>query len=162
MRDLLGISELAAAAGVVANDGSAYVTPQRAGPLVASADFHGAVLEVVRSECVGRVGLKGVVVRDTKFTFVLVTRGDKVKSVPKAGTWFRIKIPVVDDGEDGDAAQISEKETEIPADTEGDTAMGTQRKRPKKLVFELQGSQFENRAPDRATKKFKMRLPKHL
>lgn len=28
---------------------------------------------------------------------------------------------------------------------------------PAQLVFELHGSQFENRAPDRATKKFKQR-----
>lgn len=44
-----------------------------------SADFHGAELEVVRSRCVGRVGLKGIVVKDTKFAFEIVTRKDEVK-----------------------------------------------------------------------------------
>ena len=57
-----------------------HVTPQSHGSKLVSADFHGAMLEVVRSRCPGRVGIKGIVVRDTKFTFVVVTRGDVVKS----------------------------------------------------------------------------------
>jgi len=57
----------------------AYVTAQSAGSKLASADFHGAEVEVVRSRCVGRVGVRGIVVRDTKFTFEVVTRGDVVK-----------------------------------------------------------------------------------
>ncbi len=44
-----------------------------------SADFHGAELEVVRARCVSRVGLKGIVIRDTKFTFEIVTRRDEVR-----------------------------------------------------------------------------------
>lgn len=56
------------------------VTPLSHGSKLASADFHGALLEVVRSRCSGRVGIKGIVVRDTKFTFVVVTEGDEVKS----------------------------------------------------------------------------------
>lgn len=55
------------------------VTAQSAGSRLASADFHGAEVEVVRSRCVGRVGVRGIVVRDTKFTFEVVTRRDVVK-----------------------------------------------------------------------------------
>lgn len=58
----------------------APVTPLSHGSKLVSADFHGAEIEVVKSRCSGRVGLKGIVVRDTKFTFVLVTKGDEVKS----------------------------------------------------------------------------------
>lgn len=50
------------------------------GSKLVSADYHGAEVEVVRSSCAGRVGVKGIVVRDTKFTFVLVTEGDEMKS----------------------------------------------------------------------------------
>jgi hypothetical protein len=50
------------------------------GSKLVSADFHGAEVEVVRSAAVGRVGIKGIVVRDTKFTFVVVTEKDEVKS----------------------------------------------------------------------------------
>lgn len=57
-----------------------YITPNSHGSKLASSDFHGADLEVVRSRCAGRVGVRGIVVRDTKFTFVIVTEKDEVKS----------------------------------------------------------------------------------
>lgn len=56
------------------------VTAQSHGSKLAGADFHGAEVEVVRSKCASRVGLKGIVVRDTKFTFVIVTEKDELKS----------------------------------------------------------------------------------
>lgn len=56
------------------------VTAQSHGSKLASADFHGAEIEVVRSRCASRVGMKGIVVRDTKFTFVVVTEKDEAKS----------------------------------------------------------------------------------
>ena len=60
--------------------GGNYLTAQSVGGKLASADFHGAELQVVRSKCVGRVGCKGIVVRDTKFTFEIITREDILKS----------------------------------------------------------------------------------
>lgn len=56
------------------------VTPASHGAKLVSADYHGAEVEVVRSRCASRVGVKGIVVRDTKFTFVVVTEKDEVKS----------------------------------------------------------------------------------
>lgn len=56
------------------------LTPASHGAKLVSADYHGAEVEVVRSRSFGRVGLKGIVVRDTKFTFVIVTAKDEVKS----------------------------------------------------------------------------------
>ncbi|TVY32789.1 Ribonuclease P protein subunit [Lachnellula subtilissima] len=53
-----------------------------------SADYHGAELEVVRSRCVSRVGVRGIVVRDMRGVFEVVTKGDRVKVVPKEGTVF--------------------------------------------------------------------------
>lgn len=127
-----------------------FITAQGAGSKLASADYHGAELTVVRSRCVGMVGLKGIVVKDTKFTFQIITVKDALKSigsnmtfmscihayqalaVPKKHTVFRFEIP---------QPSSSEKEdTQIPS-----------------LQFELHGSQFEHRATDRATKKFKQR-----
>jgi len=69
MRDILGIAEGKAG----------YVNPMSAGPILASADMHGALVEVVRSRCVSRVGVKGIVVRDSQFVFEIVTEGNKVK-----------------------------------------------------------------------------------
>jgi ribonuclease P protein subunit POP4 len=61
-------------------NGNRTINSQSHGSKLASADFHGAEIEVVRSRCFGRVGLKGIVVRDTKFTFVIVTENDEAKS----------------------------------------------------------------------------------
>ncbi|KAK8161092.1 hypothetical protein IWX90DRAFT_389159 [Phyllosticta citrichinensis] len=110
----------------------AYMTAAAAGPKLTSADFHGAMIEVVRSRCVGRVGVKGIVVQDTKFTFVVVTQADEIKTIPKEHTIFRFELPLERDNAE------------------------------KPLVFELHGSQFENRAPDRANKKFKQHFSPDL
>lgn len=59
---------------------SGVLTPASHGAKLVSADFHGAEVEVVRSRASGRVGIQGIVVRDTKFTFVVVTAKDEVKS----------------------------------------------------------------------------------
>ena len=59
---------------------SLYVTAQGAGSKLASAEYHGAHVRVVRSRCAGLVGLEGIVVRDTKFTFQTVSKNDKLKS----------------------------------------------------------------------------------
>lgn len=105
-----------------------------------SADFHGAEVEVVRSRCVSRVGVKGIVVKDSKFTFEVVTRADRVKVVPKEHTVFRFVVPRL--GQEGE-----EKGEE------------GERGNKQELVFELHGDQFIFRAVDRANKKFK---PKFL
>lgn len=57
-----------------------YVTAQSAGGKLASADFHGAEVQVVRSNCVGRVDCKGIVVKDTKFTFEVITPNNNLRS----------------------------------------------------------------------------------
>ncbi|KAJ4355341.1 hypothetical protein N0V95_003016 [Ascochyta clinopodiicola] len=123
MREILGLSAEGSANAKV------YVTPNSAGQMLASADMHGAVLSVVRSRCVSRVGLEGIVVRDTRYTFEIVTRGNTVKSVPKEHTVFRFEIPVPCE----DGAEV-----------------------PRPLVFEIFGEQFQTRAPDRANRKFRL------
>ena len=68
-----------------------------------SADFHGAELEVVRSRCVSSVGVRGIVVRDSKFVFQIVTRRNELKIVPKEHTVFRFEVPppgIPDAGDD--------------------------------------------------------------
>ncbi|KAF8853721.1 RNase P/MRP, p29 subunit [Acephala macrosclerotiorum] len=102
---------------------------------ICSADFHGAEIEVVRSRCVSRVGVKGIVVRDSKGVFVVVTKGDKVKSLPKEGTVFRVRVP-------------RPKREEAK---EGEKGVRNVRD----VVFELHGNQFQYRATDRANRKFK-------
>jgi ribonuclease P protein subunit POP4 len=120
-------------------EGGGMVTSAAAAKLC-SADFHGAELEVVRSRCVSRVGVKGIVVKDSRFVFEVVTRGNEVKVLPKEHTIFRFTVPwpgkKVDGGEGKDGDVDAEKKA-------------------KDLVFELHGDQFEYRAADRANRKFK-------
>jgi len=94
---------------------------------------------VVRSACVGRVGIRGIVVKDARFVFELVTRGDRLKVVPKEGTVFRVEIAA------------AEGESATDGGRDGAQAGGGQRN----MVFEIHGGQFAYRSADRANKKFK-------
>ncbi|KAF1937702.1 ribonuclease-like protein P complex subunit Pop4 [Clathrospora elynae] len=123
MREVLGVN------GEGRGDGRVYVTPNSSGQMLASADMHGALVNVVRSRCVSRVGLEGIVVRDTRFTFEIITKKNIVKAIPKEHTILRFEIP-------------------LPT-KEGQEA-------PKALVFEINGEHFQTRAPDRANRKFRM------
>lgn len=126
MREILGLS-----------DGKReYVDANSAGQMLVSADYHGVLVEVVRSRCTSRVGLKGIVVKDTKLTFELVTERDEVKTVPKEHTVFRFEVPF----EKGEGMEEVKKP----------------------LVFEIYGGQFESRAPDRASRKFRLHVDPDL
>ncbi len=130
------------------------VSAQSAGSLLASADFHGAEVEVVRCSDAGRVGTKGIVVQDTKFTFAIVTRKDEVRVVPKRNTVFRYEIPLPEiDSEGGGKDEEGNIEMHEQADE-------TQQRR--NLVFELHGNQFEFRPADRANRKFKLKVTDYL
>lgn len=70
--------------------------------------------------------------------------------IPKEHTVFRFEIPQPPrKGVVGDGVGTGEGQGEGEGEGEG---VGL-----RDLVFELHGSQFENRAPERATKKFKQR-----
>ncbi|KAG4435507.1 hypothetical protein IFR05_009006 [Cadophora sp. M221] len=109
-----------------------------------SADFHGAELEVVRSRCVSRVGVKGIVVRDSRYVFEVVTKGDGVKTLPKEHTVFRFTVP-----------RPKKEEAEAVEGAKDEAMVEGEKETPKDVVFELHGDQFEYRAADRATRKFK-------
>lgn len=126
-----------------------YTGGEGAAAKLASADFHGAGVEVVRSGCVSRVGIKGIVVKDSKFAFEVVTRRDQVKLVPKEGTVFRFEVPVPVPGV---KAGEGEKEREGPVQG-GETP---------KMVFEIHGEQFQFRSADRASRKFRSHFSKKL
>lgn len=75
MREILSLDKTAD----VAKTYGRYIEPRSAGSLLASADYHGALVEVVRSRCVSRVGVKGIVVRDTRSTFEIITAKNQLK-----------------------------------------------------------------------------------
>lgn len=111
-----------------------------------SADYHGAEIEVVRSRCVSRVGVRGIVVKDSKFVFEVVTKKDQVKTLPKEHTVFGFRIP-----------RGERIEGEGKGEVDGEKKEGNDEKERERrdLVFELHGDQFIYRAADRANRKFK-------
>lgn len=112
-----------------------YIGGPNAAAKLASGEFHGAPVQVVRSSCPSRVGIQGIVVRDRKFVVEVITVKRGLKTVPKEGTMFRIEVPV-------------ESPTQAGIDPKDETSKKT-------FAFEILGDQMMLRAPDRANKKFK-------
>lgn len=122
-----------------------YTGGQGAASKLSAAEFHGAVLEVSRSNCPSRVGIKGIVIKDAKFIFEIITPKNEIKLVPKEGTMFRVEIPLEDPAADAD-----EKPSEDTVDS------------PRRFVFELHGDLFLVRGADRANKKYKQHFLKKV
>ncbi|KAK3361088.1 putative rRNA and tRNA processing protein [Lasiosphaeria ovina] len=137
--------------------GEIYTGGEGAAAKLTSADYHGAGVEVVRSGCVSRVGIKGIVVKDSKFAFDIVTKKNTLKLVPKEGTVFRFEVPAVD-ARGGSRAPGAE-------DAKGAAAATPEQHetdRPQNMVFEIHGDQFQFRSADRANKKFRVHFSKKL
>lgn len=79
MREVLGAND---------PERAVHIAPNTSGQVLATADMHGALLSVVRSRCVSRVGLEGIVVRDTRHTFEIVAKNNIVKG--KSGVMFLV------------------------------------------------------------------------
>ncbi|KAI1452730.1 ribonuclease P protein subunit p29 [Annulohypoxylon moriforme] len=117
-----------------------YSGGQGAAAKLSGADFHGAEVEVSRSSCPSRVGIRGIIVKDARFIFEIITKQNQIKAVPKEGTMFRINVPPPQDQNQGGAT--------------------VQDRRP--FTFEIHGDQFQHRSADRATKKFKQHYLKNI
>jgi ribonuclease P protein subunit POP4 len=52
------------------------------------ADLHGAILTVVQSKCPSNIGISGIVAKDTEHTFVLITKQNEMKIIPKQNNVF--------------------------------------------------------------------------
>lgn len=111
-----------------------YIGGAPAAAKLSSAEFHGAEAEVVRSGCQDRVGIKGIIVRDRKFVFEILTPSKGLKIIPKEGTVFRIEVDYP------------------PREGYPD----------EKFAFEVLGDQLIIRAADRANRKFKQHFLKNV
>ncbi|KAJ2905466.1 hypothetical protein MKZ38_005342 [Zalerion maritima] len=96
-----------------------------------SAEFLGAKVTVSRSSCPSRVGVGGIIIKDSKFVFELVTEKNAIKTIPKEGTVFKL--------------EISPPVTEAPVEAS--------KRDP--LAVEIHGDKFQHRPADRSNKKFK-------
>lgn len=60
------------------------------------ADFHGAKMTVVRAKNPSLVGIRGIVILETKGTFKFVSKDNKLRTIPKNDSVFRIHWNNVD------------------------------------------------------------------
>ncbi|KAM7201657.1 putative rRNA and tRNA processing protein [Rhypophila sp. PSN 637] len=130
-----------------------YTGGEGAASKLCSADFHGAEVEVVRSGCVSRVGIMGIVTKDSKFAFEIITKKNVLKLVPKEGTVFRFRVPVQNQ---------QQTETTKAEETTATTTTAPPDNPPPSMVFEVHGEQFRFRPTDRATRKFRAHFSKRL
>lgn len=95
------------------------------------ADYHGALLKVVKCSCPSFLFLQGIVIKETRHTFVICTVEDRIKTLPKKCTVFEFQVLL-----------------ESSDDQEKD-------KMPEIMKWEVYGEHFGFRAAERVGKKFK-------
>lgn len=59
--------------------------------LIHKSDFHGAKIKVTSSKCASLIGLKGIIVLDTKGTFSIISKDNVLRSLPKNDSIFELK-----------------------------------------------------------------------
>ncbi|KAM9861129.1 ribonuclease P protein subunit p29 [Aulostomus maculatus] len=67
-------------------------SPQFVQQKLLKADFHGAIITVVRSRCPSYVGTTGILVQEFKHVFKIITKEDKMKVIPKKKSMFSVEI----------------------------------------------------------------------
>ncbi|KAJ4468278.1 RNase P/MRP, p29 subunit [Lentinula aciculospora] len=104
-------------------------------PKLLKAEFSGSFVCVQKSHNLTLVGMQGIVLHESENTFVIVTRDNETKVLPKQRTIFTLCVPAYSISKPLQAATIV---VDIPH-----------------LAFTLHGNQFRFRASDRAGRKFK-------
>ncbi|KAM8888024.1 ribonuclease P protein subunit p29 [Synchiropus picturatus] len=66
--------------------------PQLVQQKLVKADFHGAIITVIRSKCASYVGTTGILLQEFKHVFKLITKEDKLKVIPKRNSVFAVEI----------------------------------------------------------------------
>jgi len=59
---------------------------------ILKADYHGAFFKVTKSKCSTYVGSSGIVAKETKNMFYLVTKDDKLIGIPKYNSLFEFQV----------------------------------------------------------------------
>lgn len=61
---------------------------------ILKSDLHGALIKVIQSTSPQFVAITGIIVQETKDTFLIVTPKDKFSRIPKAGNVFSFEVPM--------------------------------------------------------------------
>jgi len=64
----------------------------RAEDRILKVDYHGAEVLVKNAKCKSYVGCRGIVVKETKNMFEMITMADELKSIPKRETLFELCV----------------------------------------------------------------------
>ncbi|XP_078066932.1 ribonuclease P protein subunit p29 [Mustelus asterias] len=56
------------------------------------ADFHGAIVTVMKSKCPSYVGATGIILQEMKHIFKIITKENKLKVIPKQNSVFSVEI----------------------------------------------------------------------
>ncbi|XP_051919991.1 ribonuclease P protein subunit p29 [Hippocampus zosterae] len=67
-------------------------SPQSVQQKLLKADFHGAIITVVRSKCPPYVGITGILIQEFKHVFKIITKQDTLKVIPKRNSVFQVEI----------------------------------------------------------------------
>ncbi|XP_068430135.1 ribonuclease P protein subunit p29 [Clinocottus analis] len=67
-------------------------SPQFVQQKLLKADFHGAILTVIRSKCPSHVGTTGILVQEFKHIFKIITKEDRLKVIPKRNSVFAVEV----------------------------------------------------------------------
>ncbi|XP_023253052.1 ribonuclease P protein subunit p29 isoform X3 [Seriola lalandi dorsalis] len=67
-------------------------SPQFVQQKLLKADFHGAIITVVRSKCPSYVGTTGILIQEFKHVFKIITEEDRLKVIPKKSSVFAVEI----------------------------------------------------------------------
>ncbi|XP_068597621.1 ribonuclease P protein subunit p29 [Brachionichthys hirsutus] len=66
--------------------------PQFVQQKLLKADFHGAIITVVRSGCPSYVGTTGILIQEFRHVFKVITKEDKLKVIPKRNSVFAVEL----------------------------------------------------------------------
>ncbi|XP_015223867.1 ribonuclease P protein subunit p29 isoform X1 [Lepisosteus oculatus] len=66
--------------------------PQMIQNKLLKADFHGAIITVVKSKCPSYVGTTGILLQEMKHVFKIITEEDRLKVIPKRNSVFSVEI----------------------------------------------------------------------
>jgi len=138
------------------------------GEALIKADYHGAILKVIRATCVTRVGLSGIVIMETQETFKIVTLDNLLKVIPKKNTVFTFELQYIRSGKSKKyeaqppqkqkqkQKQGKRKQSEFnPFEIKKQESLIPSHGILVKLTITLYGDQIRYRAAERTHKKFK-------
>lgn len=66
--------------------------PQLVQSKLLKADFHGAMIKVVRSKCASYIGLTGILIQEFKHVFKIITQKNELKVIPKRNSVFEVEV----------------------------------------------------------------------